>query len=138
MLTVDILTSPSAEQLGAIARLYEETGWWVDADAHRDSVRRLIAGSYCFFIASEAGQLVGMGRAISDGVSDAYLQDIAVTAERRSEGIATRIVTAIVNHLEENGIDWIGLIAEGSAHGVYTRCGFIPMADTTPMRYQER
>ena len=138
MLHIEPLTSPTAGQLGAIARLYTETGWWEDAGEHPEQVRRLIAGSLFFMIAREGDDIVGMGRAIGDGVSDAYLQDIAVTAARRGEGIATRIVTALVDHLKELEVDWIGLIAKGRADGVYARCGFRPMPDAIPMRYQEK
>lgn len=138
MLTIHMLTTPSAEQIGAISRLYEEMGWWADACAHPDQVRRLVAGSHCFCIAVDGGQVVGMGRAISDGVSDAFVHDIAVTAARRGEGIATRLVTRLVDGLRDSGVDWIGLIAKKRASGIYTRCGFRPMEDATPMRYQEK
>lgn len=137
MLTIDILKAPSAEQIGAIARLYEETGWWTDASDHPNLVRRLVEGSHGFCLALDNGEIIGMGRSISDGVSDAFIHDIAVTAGRRGEGIATRMVTFLVNHLKDSGVDWIGLIAKGEARGVYTRCGFHPMPDATPMRYQE-
>lgn len=138
MLTIDMLTAPGSEQIGAISRLYEEMGWWADASAHPDLVRRLVEGSHCFCLAMDGGQVVGMGRAISDGVSDAFVHDIAVTDARRGEGIATRLVTRLVDHLKESGIDWIGLIAKNHASGVYTRCGFRPMDDATPMRYEDK
>ena len=138
MLTIDILKTPSAEQIGAIARLYQETGWWPDASAHEDLVKRLIQGSHCFCLAVDDGKVIGMGRTISDGVSDAFVHDIAVTASRRGEGIATRMVTCLVDHLKQSGVDWIGLIAKGPSHGVYARCGFGPMDDATAMRYEEK
>ncbi|MEJ2641216.1 MAG: GNAT family N-acetyltransferase [Desulfosarcinaceae bacterium] len=137
MLRIDLLISPSAEQIAGIARLYVETGWWPEAEAHTEQVRRLIDGSLLFMVAREGDDIVGMGRAIGDGVSDAFIQDITVTASRRGEGIATRIVAALVGHLKKRGIDWIGLIAKGGAGGVYARCGFRPMEDATPMRYIE-
>ena len=137
MLTIDVLQSPSAAQIGAIALLYRETGWWPEAELHPQSVRALVEGSTFFCIARDKDQIVGMGRVISDGVSDAFVQDIAVTADRRGEGIATRLVATLVDLAKKRGIDWIGLIAKGGATGVYARCGFQPMADATPMRYQE-
>jgi spermidine synthase len=138
MLTIDLLQSPTADQIDAIARLYRETGWWPDADKHLETVGALIRGSTLFCVALDAGRIVAMGRVISDGVSDAYLQDIAVTADRRGEGIATRLVATLVDLVKKRGIDWIGLIAKGGAGTVYHRCGFRPMEDATPMRYFER
>lgn len=137
MFRIDLLISPSVEQIGGIARLYVETGWWPEAEDHPEQVRSLIDGSLFFMIAREGDDIVGMGRAIGDGVSDAYIQDIAVTAKRRGEGIATHIVKALVGTLKKRGIDWIGLIAKGGASGVYTRCGFRAMEDAMPMRYIE-
>jgi spermidine synthase len=138
MLSIDLLTSPTTEQIGAIARLYVETGWWPGAEAHPEMVGSVIQGSLVFMVAREGDDIVGMGRAIGDGVSDAFIHDITVTASRRGEGIATRIVSALVRHLKQRGIDWIGLIAKGGACGVYARCGFRPMEDAVPMRYVER
>lgn len=137
MLTIDILSSPSADQIGAVARLYVETGWWPGAEDQPELVRSLIKGSLLFMVAREGGDIIGMGRALGDGVSDAYIQDITVTASRRGEGVATLIVSALIERLKRRGIDWIGLIAKGKASGVYARCGFRPMADATPMRYIE-
>jgi aralkylamine N-acetyltransferase len=138
MLTIEILISPSARQIGGVARLYVETGWWPDANNHPQLVRSVIDGSLFFMVAREGDDIVGMGRAIGDGVSDAYIQDITVTADRRGEGIATRMVAALVDHLKARGIDWIGLIAKGGASGLYARCGFRTMEDVTPMRYIEK
>jgi spermidine synthase len=137
MLTIDLLQSPSTAQIGAIARLYKETNWWPDADTHPQSVRALVEGSTFFCVASDGDQIVAMGRVISDGVSDAFIHDIAVTTDRRGEGIATRLVETLVELIKKRGIDWIGLIAKGRATGVYARCGFHPMPDATPMRYKE-
>jgi spermidine synthase len=137
MLTIDLLHSPTAAQIGAIARLYRETGWWPDADKHPEAVGALIEGSTLFCVALDAGRIVAMGRVISDGVSDAFIHDIAVTTDRRGEGIATRLVATLVELIKKRGIDWIGLIAKGRATGVYARCGFHTMPDATPMRYKE-
>jgi spermidine synthase len=138
MLTICQLHSPTAAEIGAIARLYRETGWWPDADRHPQAICALIEGSTYFCVARDAGQIVAMGRVISDGVSDAFIHDIAVSADRRGEGIATRLVATLVDLVKKQGVDWIGLIAKGGAGGVYHRCGFRPMEDATPMRYFER
>jgi spermidine synthase len=137
MISIDLLQSPTTAQIGAIARLYKETGWWPDADAHPQSVRALVEGSTYFCVASDGDRIVAMGRVISDGVSDAFIHDIAVTTDRRGEGIATRLVATLVDLTRKRGIDWIGLIAKDRATGVYARCGFHTMSDATPMRYKE-
>ena len=92
--------------------LYRMAGWWEDDSDDPAQIHQLISGSHCFAIASAQGEIIGMGRAISDGVSDAYIQDITVNKSFRRRGIASRIVEELVKKLHEDGLYWIGLIAE--------------------------
>ena len=90
-------------------------------------------GSHCFVIAEAQGRVVGMGRAISDGVSDAYIQDVVVDPAFRKRGIGGRIVADLVDRLRHDGIDWIGLGAEAGTHDFYRRAGFAEMPGCTVM-----
>ncbi len=53
---------------------------------------RLIRGSFLFAVAVDrkTGHAVGMGRVISDGVSDGYIQDLVVLPEYRKTGIGAQ------------------------------------------------
>lgn len=137
------LTQPTDSQIAEILSLYQTAGWWQsdgskdDADAQ---VRDIIRGSHCFLIvtdktasAQEAAPVIGMGRSISDGASDAYIQDVVVAPPHRGQGIASRIVAHIVQRLRDDGIQWIGLIAERHTQELYRPLGFKPMTDSTPM-----
>ena len=56
-----------------IVELYKAGGWWKDSyDPSR--IKLLIAGSFAFAVVidNNSGKTIGMGRIISDGVSDAY------------------------------------------------------------------
>lgn len=55
---------------------------------------------------------MGMGRSISDGVSDAYIQDVVVDKDFRRQGIGEAIIHRIVQFLLEHNIRWIALISE--------------------------
>ena len=77
--------------------------------------------------------MVGIGRAISDGVSDAFIQDITVDEVFRRRGIASQIVNALVRRLQEDGLGWIGLIAERGTQDFYVNLGFETMDNSTPM-----
>jgi spermidine synthase len=116
-----------------IITLYRQAGWWKSPDAERDHVRRIIAGSHCFLVALENDELVGMGRVISDGESDAYIQDVTVKTTCRKKGIGTQIVKRLVGRIETDGLKWIGLIAERNTHEFYERIGFKKMPDSIPM-----
>jgi len=94
---------------------------------------RLIAGSHFFVIATDGESIVGMGRVISDGVSDAYIQDLTVRLDRRKQGIGQLILQTLLERLHTNGIHWIGLIAEPGSGNLYRRAGFREMSDSVPM-----
>jgi len=96
-------------------------------------VTRLITGSHCFVIATEDRDIVGMGRAISDGISDAYIQDLTVRFDRRKRGIGQLILQKLLERLCTDGIAWIGLIAEPGSDALYRRAGFQSMSASVPM-----
>jgi spermidine synthase len=127
------LTDPSHDELENLAGLYREAGWWAEAPAHIEVIRRIVAGSHCFWVARNSGKIVAMGRAISDRVSDAYIQDVTVSGTHRHRGVGRGIVHAIVEHLRTDGLSWIGLIAERGSHGLYEPLGFKRMPDAAPM-----
>jgi len=62
--------------------LYRAGGWWQEEPAWRAAIPQMIRGSLCFLLAREpGGRVVGMGRVISDGASDGYIQDVVVLPE---------------------------------------------------------
>ncbi|MBN1830343.1 MAG: GNAT family N-acetyltransferase, partial [Deltaproteobacteria bacterium] len=91
----------------------------------------------CFLIALSGGRIIGMARAVSDRTSDAYLQDVTVAAGRRGKGLGSEIVQRIVARLHEDGLQWIGLIAERGSHPFYERLGFQVMPASLPMLRKE-
>lgn len=67
---------------------------------------------------------VGFARAISDGVSLAYLADVFVAPEHRGHGLGVRLVEVMVD--EGPGRDFRWLLHTRDAHGLYARLGFGP------------
>lgn len=122
----------------AIGELYQQSGWWPDAGRFPEQIKKLIAGSHCFLIACKDREVVGMGRAISDGFSDAYIQDVVVAAAFRHQGIGSNIVTFLSDALAKDGIEWIGVIAENDSQPFYKRLGFKTMPAATPMLLKKK
>ncbi len=120
-----------------IADLYRAGGWWKE-EYDPGELRHLIQGSYLFAVAvdTKTGRAIGMGRVISDGVSDGYIQDLVVLPEYRKTGIGTQIVSTLVKKCVEQGVFWIGLIAEPDTEKFYLPLGFQPMEGHTPLLYQ--
>jgi spermidine synthase len=88
-------------------------------------------------IAVEGDAIVGMGRAISDGICDAYIQDLTVKKDRRKQGIGRNILLALIERLHADGIFWIGLIAEPGSIDLYHHAGFRKMQESVPMLMTE-
>jgi GNAT superfamily N-acetyltransferase len=120
-----------------IANLYRAGGWWKEEYDQRE-LPRLIRGSLLFAVAVDlkTGHAVGMGRVISDGVSDGYIQDLVVLPEYRKTGIGAQIVSTLVKKCVERGISWIGLIAEPDTEKFYLPFGFHPMEGHVPLIFR--
>ncbi len=134
---IEILIIKNAP-LDDLIMLYKDANWWVEENDGADPqfINKIIAGSYCFVIAKKENRIIGMGRAISDGVSDAYIQDVAVLKEFRGQGIGKAIIKAIIKNLEENKISWIGLISEPDAIPFYKSLSFEIMENHIPFIFK--
>jgi GNAT superfamily N-acetyltransferase len=120
-----------------IVNLYRAGGWWKEEYNQRE-LPRLIRGSFLFVVAVDVktGHAVGMGRVISDGVSDGYIQDLVVLPEYRKTGIGARIISTLVKKCVERGISWIGIIAEPDTEKFYLPFGFHPMEGHVPLKFR--
>lgn len=112
-----------------IVELYKSGGWW-EEHYDADGLDALIKGSFAFAVAVDpsTGLAIGMGRAISDGVSDAWLQDIVVLDDYRNRGIGHTIIEKLLKFCLSKGLTWIGLVAEPGTKEFYKPLGF----DTLP------
>jgi ribosomal protein S18 acetylase RimI-like enzyme len=127
------LVRPTPSQISQIIALYRMAEWWTDDIDEADQIAPLIAGSHCYCTATIDKEIVGIGRAISDGISDAYIQDITVDKSHRRLGIASCIVNELVQQLNRDGLRWIALIAERGTQDFYGKLGFEPMSNSAPM-----
>ena len=125
-------------QKSDIINLYKSAGWWKN---YYDSskLNDMIKGSFAFAVAviKKSNKAIGMGRVISDGVSDAYIQDLVVLPEFQESGIGKQIVKTLLKQCLSKKIVWIGLIAEPKQSGFYSNMGFNILQDYTPMKYKQ-
>jgi ribosomal protein S18 acetylase RimI-like enzyme len=103
-----------------LARLFESAGW-----ARRGgdvlSLAKKIAGSRWVVTAWEAGTLVGFARAISDGVTTAYVTDVVVAPAHRMRGVARELMSQMMAGRDD--IQFL-LRAEPGLHAFYRSIGF--------------
>jgi GNAT superfamily N-acetyltransferase len=79
----------------------------------RADVERQIAGAW---------RVVGCCRALSDGVSLAYLADVYVVPDYRGRGLGKRLVQVMIE--EGPGVAFRWLLHTADAHDLYRRFGF--------------
>jgi len=119
-----------------IIDLYRAGGWWKE---RYDSslIPQLIAGSFVFAVVVEKAtdKAVGMGRVLSDGVSDAYIQDVVVLPSFRGFGCGKCLVESLVKYCISRGVTWVGVIAEPGSEAFYMKNGFSLMKSYSPLLY---
>jgi len=137
MIEIERITELKNEQeLLQIMQLYLSNGWINAADNETEAlIRKIVRHTFCFAVARESGNIIGMGRSISDGVSDSYIQDVTVLPEYRKHGIGGRIIGFLVDYMHAQGISWIGLISEPGYESFYQKQGFCIMNSYTPFLY---
>jgi ribosomal protein S18 acetylase RimI-like enzyme len=128
-----IVTSAPIEEVVA---LYQAGGWWQESPENRRRIEPMIRGSFCFMVARVGdGGMVGMARIISDGASDAYIQDVVVFPSHRGRGIGGELIRRLTEHCLQCGIGWIGLVAEPGTTKFYESLGYAVIKDYQPMLY---
>jgi GNAT superfamily N-acetyltransferase len=113
--------------LDQLAALFVSAGW--DHRAYpRENLAALVANSRYVVSAWDGARLVGFARAISDGVSNAYVSTVAVLPEWRGKGIGREVVRRLVEGEGKAAIRWV-LHAREELHDFYRINGFKPAPD---------
>ena len=68
------------------------------------------------------GAMVGFARAISDGVSDAYLGDMFILPSHRGRGLSKRLLAVMIDEGPGRKFRW--MLVTSDAHGLYSQFGF--------------
>jgi len=130
--TIKFVKNPDAKTLKGIITIYRAHHWWKPSDTPA-LLRRVIRGSHCFAVAVSGGEVIGIGRAISDGASDAYIQDMAVLPAARGSGAGSALLKALLARLRRDGLEWVALIAQDDSEYFYRKAGFKVLKKAQPM-----
>lgn len=92
----------------------------------RETVQRAIDHSLCFGVFQGPAQ-VGFARVVTDQATFAYLADVYLLDEHRGQGLARRLVQAVLAHPRLQGLRrW--LLVTRDAHALYRPHGFQAVA----------
>jgi GNAT superfamily N-acetyltransferase len=129
--TYEISTDPSRLDISAIHSYLTQSYWSPGIPV--SVVEKAIANSLCFGAYLNSAQ-IGFARVITDRATFGYLADVFVLESHRGNGVAHKIMEAIIAHPELQGLRRI-VLATRDAHGLYTKYGFTQLA--APSRFME-
>ena len=130
---IQIIKSAPIKEL---LQLYKDADWWEPSwDNNYNFLNSIVKDSAIFVGAFIDNRLIGMGRALSDLTSDAYIQDITVLKKFRNRGIGKKIVLLLIKQLKDSNVDWIGIIAQPGTSLFYEKIGFKPLKDHVPLKF---
>ena len=78
-----------------ILPLYASVGWTAYTD-HPETLRQGFRHSLLVLVAYEKGELLGVLRAVGDGVTFVFVQDLLVFPEKQRRGVGTALMKAVL------------------------------------------
>ena len=107
----------------ALSDLRESVGW----NRMEDEYNNPLMTSYYHIAVYEDDKLVGYIDSVSNGVTDAYIQDLMVHPDYQGKGLGTELMNQMITYLKENRIYIISVVFEESLKPFYDRFGFYHM-----------
>ncbi len=111
--------------LDELERLFQSADMG-DRAADRRRLAQQVAGAMFVVSAWDDGALVGFARAISDGVTNAYIRTVAVRPTHQRRGIGREMVRRLL--AGRDGITF-ALHSRPTARAFYVACGFVANLD---------
>lgn len=106
-----------------LSDLREAVGW----NRMESEYSNPLMTSYYHIAVYEDGKLVGYIDSVSNGVTDAYIQDLMVHPDYQGKGLGTELMNQMIAYLKENRIYIISVVFEESLKPFYDRFGFSSM-----------
>ena len=111
-----------------ILRLYTAVGWTAYTQ-DPESLRRGYEHSLLVLAACERGELLGIIRAVGDGATVVFIQDILVFPEQQRKGIGSALLQAVLDKYA--GVRQVELVTDNTEKTVafYQSMGFRDLSD---------
>ena len=111
-----------SQGLSKLKLLFDQHAFWA---INRDypSIRKLLAGSTAVITVWKNKEIIGFGRATSDGIYRAVLWDIIVADELQRQGLGRKVVEALLDSPKINKVERVYLMTTNSSE-FYRQLGF--------------
>lgn len=105
---------------GQVSELREAVGWKPMTGRYDAALEKAYLTLSCL----DGGRLAGFVQVVSNGSTDAYIQDVMVRPEYQGQGIGSQLLRSVLEQLRQDGIDHASLIFAPSLAPFYERFGF--------------
>ena len=106
-----------------LADLRESIGW----NRMENEYKNPLLISYYHIAVYEKEVLIGYIDCVSNGVTDAYIQDLMVHPDYQRRGVGTELMTMMINYLKQKHIYMISVVFEENLKPFYEKFGFFNM-----------
>ena len=106
-----------------LSDLREAVGW----NRMEKEYENPLMTSYYHIAVYENEELVGYVDCVSNGVTDAYIQDLMVHPDYQGKGVGTELMNKMIKYLKEKRIYIISVVFEERLKPFYDRFGFYNM-----------
>ena len=120
---IELDDDPARVDVDAVHRFLTNEAYWAKGRS-RETVERLVREAARVVGVYRDGKQVGFARAVTDGVSVAYLADVYVLPEHRGRGLGKELVREMVERGPYAHVRW--LLHTRDAHSIYEQAGFGP------------
>ena len=107
----------------ALSDLRESVGW----NRMENEYKSPLLTSFYHITVYEKNELIGYIDCVSNGVTDAYIQDLIVHPNYQNKGVGTELMNQMIAYLKEKRIYMISVVYEESLKPFYEKFGFYQM-----------
>ena len=104
----------------ALSDLRESVGW----NRMENEYGNPLMASYYHIAVYQKDELIGYVDSVSNGVTDAYIQDLMVKPDYQGKGIGTDLMNKMIEYLKKNHIYIISVVFDESLKTFYKKFGF--------------
>lgn len=107
-----------------VSELRNSVGW----NGMEESYKNSLKGSYFYICCyDDNNKLIGFLNVVSNGVTDAYIQEVIINPDYQGKGIGTNLMNLAIKKLKEDNIYMISVLFQESLLPFYKKFGFNTM-----------
>lgn len=107
----------------SVFKLLHANGW-AQRLADQAYLEQLMLASYSNLVALQDGKVIAYVRAISDGLSNAYVSMLVVCPSHRRQGIGTALMSVLIETAPQ--ATWVLRAGRDGASDFFAKAGFVP------------